>query len=141
MRKLFLFFMLSLGLLSNAVANEKRAEMARYSSAYSGGAGYNVWIARFGPRENQEVLLQINGIDHELDRRVVRAKGVPSSGGVKYTATIGGKLYELLEVRGANAELRITGAPWVSSLTFDKALAGERPPEHLLNSYLESNTK
>ena len=141
MRKLLMFVALAASLLSHAMAEEKRVEMSRYSKAYSGGAGYYVWIARIGPRENQEALLQINGIDHELDRRVVRAKAVPSAGGVKYIAAFGGKSYELLEVNGGNAELRITGAPWTSSLTYDKTLVDERPPEHLLASYLESTSK
>jgi hypothetical protein len=139
MRKLLLFFVLALGLISNSQAEERRPEMSRYTMAYSGGEGYRVWIVRFGPKESQEALVQINGIDHKLDGRVIRAKMAPSVGGgsVKYTATVDGQAYELLSVEGTKAVLRVTGAPWSSELCYDKSLVEDRPPEHLLTDYLE----
>lgn len=86
---------------------------------------------------------QINGIDHKLDGRVMRAKVVPSvnSGSVKYTATVNGQPYDLLAVQGTTAELRVTGAPWTSELRYDKSLVDERPPQHLLTAYLEDIQK
>lgn len=135
--------MLAVGLISNSHAEEKRPDMSRYRTAYSGGEGYRVWLSRFGPKENQEVLVQINGIDHKLDGRVIRAKMVPSAGGgdVKYTATVDGQPFDLLAVQGTKANLRVTGAPWASELCYDKSLADERPPQHLLTSYLEDAQK
>lgn len=143
MRKLFLLFVLAVGVISNSHAEENRPEMSRYTMAYSGGEGYRVWVARFGPKENQEVLVQINGIDHQLDGRVIRAKVVPSvnNGSVKYTATVNGQSYELLSIQGTAAELRVTGAPWTSQLRYDKSLVDEWPPQHLLTSYLEDIRK
>jgi hypothetical protein len=141
MRKLLLFFVLAVGLLSNSQAEERRPEMSRYTTAYSGGEGYRVWVARFGPRENHEALVQIDGIDHKLDGRVIRAKAIPSAGGVKYTAVVDGQSYDLLYIDGKNAELRVTGAPWTSTLCYDKSLIDDRPPEHLLTSYLEGAQK
>jgi hypothetical protein len=141
MRKLILLLLLAVGLLSNLQAEEKVPEMSRYTSAYSGGEGYRVWVARFGPREQQEALVQIEGIDHKLDGRVLRAKAMPSAGGVKYTAIVDGQSYELLSVDGKNAELRLTGAPWSSTLCYDKSLVDDRPPQHLLTGYLETTQK
>lgn len=139
MRKLLLLFVLALGLLSNSQAEERRPDMSRYTMAYAGGEGYRVWIARFGPKENQEALVQISGIDHKLDGRVIRAKMVPSvgNGSVKYTATVDGQAYELLSVDGTKAMLRVTGAPWSSELCYDKSLVDDRPPQHLLTDYLD----
>jgi hypothetical protein len=125
MRKLILLLLLAVGLLSNLQAEEKVPEMPRYTSAYSGGEGYRVWVARFGPREQQEALVQIEGIDHKLDGRVLRAKAMPSAGGVKYTAMVDGQSYELLYVDGKNAELRLTGAPW-SEYSLLRQVAGRR---------------
>ena len=143
MRKLLLLLMLAVGLISNLHAEEKLSEMSRYTMAYSGGEGYRVWFARFGPKENQEVLVLINGIDHKLDGRVIRAKEVWSANGgeMKYTATVDGQPYELLTVQGTKANLRVTGAPWASELCYDKSLVDERPPQHLLTSYLEDARK
>jgi len=143
MRKLFLLFVLAVGLMSTSQAEEKRPEMSRYTMAYSGGEGYRVWIARFGPKESQEALVQISGIDHKLDGRVIRAKLILSvgGGGVKYTATVDGQAYELLSVDGTKAVLRITGAPWSSDLCYDKSLVEDRPPQHLLTDYLDGASK
>ena len=102
--------------MSNLHAEERRPEMARYTMAYSGGEGYRVWIARLGSKENQEALVQISGIDHKLDGRVMRAKMVPNVGGgsVDYTTTVDGQSYKRLSVEGTKAVLRVTGAPWTS---------------------------
>jgi hypothetical protein len=104
-----------------------------------GGEGYRVWVARFGSKENQEALVQISGIDHKLDGRVIRAKVVPNAGGgsVKYTTTLDGQSYELLSVEGTKAVLRVTGAPWTSDLCYDKSLVDDRSPQHLLTDYLD----
>lgn len=113
MRKLFLLFVLAISLISNSQAEERRQEMSRYTMAYSGGEAYRVWIARFGPKESQEALVQISGIDHKLDGRVIRAKLVSGVGGssVKYTATVDGQAYELLSVDGTKAVLRSSPGP------------------------------
>lgn len=139
MRKLLLLSVLTVGLMSNSQAEERRPEMSRYTMAYSGGEGYRVWIARLGSKENQEALVQISGIDHKLDGRVIRAKIVPNAGGgsVKYTTSFDGQSYELLSVEGTKAVLRVTGAPWSSDLCYDKSLVDDRPPQHLLTDYLD----
>jgi len=139
MRKLLLLFVLAVGFVTYSQAEEKRPEISRYTMAYSGGEGYRVWITRFGPKENQEVLLLINGIDHKLDGRVIRAKMVPSAGdgGAKVTATVDGQQYDLLSIERTKAVLRVTGAPWSSELCYDKSLVEDRPPQHLLTDYLE----
>lgn len=139
MRKLLLLSIVVLGLMSNAQADEKRPELSRYTKAYSGGEGYRVWIVRLGPKENQEALVQISGIDHKLDNRVIRAKLVPSAGGgsVKYTTTFEGQAYDLLSIEGTRAVLRLTGTPWQSDLSYDKSLVADRSPQHLLTDYLD----
>jgi len=139
MRKLLVLSMLAVGLTSNVHAQGKPPEMGKYTTAYSGGEGYQVFIARFGLKENQEALVQINGIDHKLDGRVIRAKAIPSGSGasVKYTATVDGQALELLSIESTKAVLRVTGAPWQSDLCYDKSLVTERPPQHLLTDYLD----
>ena len=84
--------------------------------------------------------MQISGIDHKLDGRVIRAKATLNGNGssVKYTAAVDGQSYELLSVEGTKAVLRLTGAPWSSDLCYDKSLVSERPPQHLLTEYLDA---
>ena len=132
---------LVLALMTSSHAEDKLPEMSPYTTAYSGGEGYRVWIARIGPKANQEALVQISGIDHKFDGRVLRAKLVSSANGanVKYTATVDGQSYELLTVEGTRATLRITGAPWSSDLSYDKTLVNDRAPQHLLTDYLENS--
>ena len=92
-------------------------------------------------RENGEALVQIEGIDHKLDGRVLRAKANLSAAGVQYTAMVDGKSYDLLWVDGKNAELRLTGQPSHSALCYDKLLVDDQPPQHLLTDYLEEKPK
>lgn len=143
MRKLLLLFLLVSGLIPLAYAEGKRPEVARYTMAFSGEQGYRVWITRFGAKENHEALVQITGIDHKLDGRVLRAKEDAQTGGngVNYIATVDGKTYDLLAVQRGKAELLMTGMAWTSELRYDRALADQRPPEHLLTDYLEGSTK
>ncbi|MFC0168318.1 hypothetical protein ACFFKC_09515 [Pseudoduganella danionis] len=143
MRKLLLLFLFASGLVPVAHAEGKRPEVARYTMAFSGEQGYRVWITRLGAKENHEALVQISGIDHKLDGRVLRAKEVVQTGGnsVNYIATVDGKSYDLLAVQRGKAELLITGMAWTSELRYDKALADQRPPEHLLTDFLEGSTK
>lgn len=139
MRKLLLLLVLTANLTPSLHAQERRPEVARYTMAYSGGEGYQVWITRLGAKENQEALVQINGIDHKLDGRVIRAKASRNSTGsaVKYTASVDGQPYDLLSVEGSKAVLLLTGASWSSDLCYDKTIVTERPPQHLLTDYLE----
>lgn len=136
MRKLFLSVVLATSAMS-LHAEDVRPDMSRYTMAYSGGAGFQVWLARIGPKENQEALVQINGIDHQLDGRVVRARIILTASGAKYLASVGGKSYELLQVQGSKAELLLTGMPWSSELFYDQKLVADRPPQHLLSDYLD----
>lgn len=137
MRKILLCLLLWIGLFSGASAEQPRPEMARYTKAYSGGDGYQVLIARFGPKVNNEALIQIVGIDHALDGKVIRAKVASAGGGLKYTAIIDGKPLDVLYVQGESAELRLTGQPWTSTLSFDRELVSSQPPQHLLTAFLE----
>lgn len=122
-------------LMSQASAEEKQPEMSRYTAAYSGGEGYQVWITRYGPREKHEALVQISGIDHKLDGAIVRAKEEYSGNAIAYSAVVDGRNVELVKVEGGNAELNITGHPWKSRLCYDKALSADRPPLHMLTDY------
>lgn len=142
MRKLISLLLLVIGLISVAHAESKRPEVARYTMAFSGDQGYRVWITRFGAKENHEALVQITGIDHKLDGRVLRAKEVvqTAGNGVNYVATVDGKNYDLLAVQRGKAELLLTGMAWTSELRYDRALADGRPPEHLLTDYLDGST-
>ena len=135
MRKQILFSTFAAVLMCNAVAEDKAPEMSRYTTAYSGGEGYHVWITRFGPKEKHEALVQIDGIDHKLDGKVIRAKGEYSGNGIAYFANVDGRNTELVKVEGEHAELNVTGNPWRSRLCYDKTLSADRPPLHMLTDY------
>jgi len=141
MRKQILLCMLATSVMSTVQADDKLPDMSSYTAAYSGGEGYQVWIARYGPKEQHESLVQIVGIDHKLDGRVLRARQEPSGSGLAYFATVDGKPVELVKVEGQNAQLNITGNPWKSQLCYDKSLSADRPPQHLLTAYQNQSLK
>lgn len=141
MRQRILLCVLAASFLSNAHAEVKQPEMSRYTQAYSGNEGYQVWITRYGPKDKHESLVQITGIDHKLDGRIVRAREEYSGNGIGYFATIDGKNVELVKVEGHRAVLNVTGAPWRSDLCYDKALSADRPPLHMLTDYQDQTSK
>ena len=64
MKKL-LGLLLSL-LCCTAFADETRPEVSRYTRAYSGDEGIQVFVTRIGPVEKGEVLIMVSGVDHPL---------------------------------------------------------------------------
>ncbi|MCG2585964.1 hypothetical protein [Massilia sp. TS11] len=137
MRTLLALILLCLSSLSFA-ATPGRPEVGPYMKAYCGDEGVHLWLVRVGPRANQEVLLQITGIDHPLDGRVLRAKLEASNSGLRYLVDLDGKHTEILRKSAGRLELLVPGmAPL--ALTYNQQLAEQLMPEHLLTAYLEKH--
>lgn len=142
MRRPLLFLALALAIMP-ASYGQQRPEMGRYTSAYSSASGQHVWVTRFGAKEQQEALVQIVGIDHPLDGRVLRASVQPGDQDrmTKYFSTVNGTKIEVLRLRGERGTLLLTGAPYASDLVYDKTLVSDRPPQHMLTEFLATTQK
>ncbi|TFW25024.1 hypothetical protein E4L96_05700 [Massilia arenosa] len=135
MRKQFVLLIIGLALATQATAERGRPEVARYVKAYQGADGVEVFITRIGPPNAREVLVQINGVDHPLDQRVLKARGDAVPAGTQYVATVDGKPLPLLILGPAGGAELV--APVRTPLQYDKNLSRQSQPEHMLTDYLE----
>ena len=119
------------------LAGAGKQEIGRYVRAYEGDEGIVVWIMRFGAPAAQTALVQVNGIDHELDHRILKTKIVPQQVGSKYFYEVGGKQYELLLAGESGYELRVPGSPRHMLLRYDKELSKAGRPEQFLAEFQE----
>lgn len=124
-----------------AFADNARPETAKYVKAYIGQEGVQVWTLRVGPRDNNEALVQITHIDHELDNKILRCKVQPiSNGGKGYVADINGKSYTLLRLKDGGGELYLPGEE-MSNIAYSDSLSEQGNAEHFLTEYLDQRTQ
>ncbi|WP_312073666.1 hypothetical protein [Atlantibacter sp.] len=124
-----------------AFAESIRPETAKYVKAYSGQEGAQIWTLRIGARADNEALVQIERIDHELDKRILRCKVQPTSdGGKSYSTKIDGKEFVLLRVKNGSGELYLPGEQ-ASYVSYNEGLSNNSDADAFLTSYLEQLVK
>lgn len=140
--RFFISLMLALLCLASepASAGGRAPEIGRYVKVYSGGEGVTVHVLRYGPEPEGQALVQVSGIDHPIDRRILLAKVEPTQRGSRYLASMGGRSYRLLEVSDGVTELLVTGGHAPVSLRYDKKLSDQEIPAHFLTAFQEQAT-
>lgn len=68
------------GLLSVAALADRRPEIGPYAYVYRGPEGVQVTLLRIGGKDLNEVLIQVTGVDHELDGAILKHKVTPKYG-------------------------------------------------------------
>lgn len=127
----------------SAFADEARPEVSRYTRAYSGDEGLQVYVTRIGPAEKGEVLIMVSGVDHPLDGVVRKGRVESSERQRRYTV---GKekdaVVMILEGSSGNVYL-----PWLpnnlrsQSVQYDASLSAQADSQHLLTRWLETGRK
>lgn len=138
------YFLFVLGALFTAFipaqAQEKgqvRPEIGPYMAAYRSWDLAEVWIARVGPRADNQVLIQVLGIDHDWDKRVWKATVETVKNNEKrYTVTVDGKKYTLLTTQEGAGELFLPGETGAQKLHYDRDLSRAGDPPAFLTFYL-----
>ncbi|WP_313479298.1 hypothetical protein [Atlantibacter hermannii] len=124
-----------------AFAESARPETAKYVKAYSGQEGAQIWTLRIGARADNEALVQIERVDHELDKRILRCKVQPTSdGGKSYSTKIDGKDYVLLRIKNGSGELYLPGTE-ARYVAYNDGLSQNGDAQAFLTSYLEQDVK
>ncbi|WES70185.1 hypothetical protein [Superficieibacter sp. HKU1] len=142
---MFRFIMAILGslmIMQSAFADATRPEIAKYVKGYEGQEGVQVWTLRIGPKEANESLVQIANVDNALDKKIIRCKVEPASGGAtSYKTQIDGKSWELLRVKDGSGELYLPGESSSTWVAYSQSLSQEGNAEHFLTDYLEQEGK
>ncbi|WP_194205756.1 hypothetical protein [Superficieibacter sp. 1612_C1] len=132
----------SLMIIQSAFADASRPEIAKYVKGYEGQEGIQVWTLRIGPKEANESLVQIANVDNALDKKIIRCKVEPASGGAtSYKTEIDGKSWELLRVKDGSGELYLPGESSSTWVAYSQSLSQEGNAEHFLTDYLEQEGK
>lgn len=132
----------SLMIMQSAFADATRPEIAKYVKGYEGQEGVQVWTLRIGPKEANESLVQIANVDNALDKKIIRCKVEPASGGAtSYKTEINGKSWELLRVKDGSGELYLPGESSSTWVAYSQSLSQEGNAEHFLTDYLEQEGK
>ncbi|WP_414163449.1 hypothetical protein ACMGGS_16040 [Superficieibacter sp. BNK-5] len=132
----------SLMIMQSAFADATRPEIAKYVKGYEGQEGVQVWTLRIGPKEANESLVQIANVDNALDKKIIRCKVEPASGGAtSYKTEIDGKSWELLRVKDGSGELYLPGESSSTWVAYSQSLSQEGNAEHFLTDYLEQEAK
>lgn len=126
---------LALGTLAGAHAAE--SEISKYVKAYSGSEGARVWTLRYGPRDAHQALVQVGGVDHDLDMKILLADTRSTGKDVRYTVQLGGKPFTVLIVEQGVGELYLPGEQQPARVGYDERLSQQGNPQHFLTAYQE----
>lgn len=136
MRKLLLCRVVWLGLVGITLAEERPA-VSRYIRAYTGPEGIRVWVLRMVPESKHAALLQIEGIDHDWDRLILKVDVRPMQSGEKFFYLANGKRYEVFTNEGGTVELLVPGMRERVRLLYNADLSDKGNAQHFLTAYLD----
>lgn len=123
--------------IQNAAA-EERPEVGRYVKAFTGDLGITVWMTRLGPPGNNEVIIQVEGVDHPWDKVITKHRVEYGSDRETYVATLAdGSEFRSFLLTGTSGELYLPSAQRTMRVSYDRALAAQGNPQHFLTDYLK----
>ncbi len=140
MRILTLFFVAAFGLMTSAFAGDERPRVDRYALGFTGELGVSVTLLGIGKPEDKEFLLQISGVNHDWDRKILKAKKVNQNRDGSnhiYQVKMGDKTYNAVVVRSRRHTLYLSGSSENYGLSYDKGVARSVAPQHMLTKYLD----
>lgn len=141
--KQLLALMLAL-LCSSAFAEEARPEVSRYTRAYTGEEGIQVFVTRIGPAEKGEVLIQFSHIDHPLENVIQKAKVENTERGRRYILQKNGEDYVPLILEGSSGTAYLPYLPnnlrsW--HVQYDEGWSSRANSAGMLTQWLETGKK
>ena len=141
--KVILALLVSAGLLSAGavMADTPRPEIAKEVKAYEGPEGLKVWALRIGPRSAKEMIVQLGGIDHELDMRIIKVAVEEGTQGQRYVMPLNGQRFVLLNLQNGVGELYLPGETHPKPIHYSESLSAQGNAEHFLTDYLNQSTK
>ncbi|MCO8165339.1 hypothetical protein NJC38_24680 [Pseudomonas sp. 21LCFQ010] len=135
--------MLGLCIATGAMADNDtaRPQVADRVVAYSGTQGVKVWTLRYAERSANQALVQIEGVDHDWDKRIQQMTVEKTSKDTRYSTQVDGKKYVALIVQGNYGELYLPGEAQTASVGYDEGLSSQGNAQHFLTDYLEQSGK
>lgn len=136
-------------------AQPRRPEIGRYAKGYKGAEGVRVTILRVGNPDLNEALVRVSGVDHPLDRVILKVKVEKKysnrGNSYEYTMTWQKKPWVLIAADdpgpGRRSYYLFLPGEWTYQgrpeqghpLHYDEGVTQETNPEHFLTEYLEKH--
>jgi hypothetical protein len=130
---------------SKAPEVQKRPEVAEYCKVYLGDENLQISLVRVGPMDNNEVLFEVFGIDHPMNKKIFKAKVVEYNDNIDIKIKYEGRDWVIATKRGSGT--------WFGSfkvylpnkgkkeseydIVYSKDRSNDCHPEWLLTAYLE----
>ncbi|MFI8619153.1 hypothetical protein ACIGHN_27005 [Acidovorax sp. NPDC077693] len=130
-----LFPVLFTGAVGTGHADTPRAEIATQVKTYASTDGVKAWTLRYGPRENNQALIQVTDSDSTIDKKILLATTKTTAKDTRYTVELKGRPYVLLILNGNAGELHVPGSQKSTWVRYDEYLSAQSNPEHYLTDY------
>lgn len=122
-----------------------RPEVAQYCKVYVNNENLQVSTTRVGKPENNELLIEIFGIDHPFDKKIFKAKVLEYNTSIDVTIQYEGKDWVIMTKRGSegwndNFMVYLPNKGKKQSeftIMYSKDLSNQCKPEFLLTAFLE----
>lgn len=120
-----------------AATDAERPPVGDRVLAFSGEQGVKVWTLRYGERSDHQALVQVDGVDHDWQKRIQKMNVEKTSKDTRYSTTVEGKTFVALIVRGNSGELYLPGEGKEMPLSYDQALSDQGNAQYFLTDYLQ----
>lgn len=114
-----------------------RPEVAEEVKAWQGEEGIQVWVLRYGPREENKALVQVTNIDHPWSQRIQIMDVQKNDKKKTYSLMVNGKRFVVLNMFGSGmGELYLPDENQPYRISYSQSLSSYGNAQHFLTDYL-----
>ena len=114
-----------------------RPEVAEEVKAWQGEEGIEVWVLRYGPREENKALVQVTNIDHPWSQRIQIMDVQKNDKKKTYSLMVNGKRFVVLNMFGYGmGELYLPDENQPYRISYSQSLSSYGNAQHFLTDYL-----
>ncbi|MDN0109090.1 hypothetical protein [Yersinia mollaretii] len=143
MFKKFFFLILLCAISATSFSAEPtRPEVANSVKAWEGNEGIQVWTLRYGPRSDNQSLVQITNADHDWDKKIQIMDVENKEGRSDYSITVNGKKFVVLVINNNNSgQLNLPGENGNHPIFYSSSLSEEGNAQYFLTDLLKQEGK
>lgn len=114
-----------------------RPEVAEEVKAWQGEEGIQVWVLRYGSREENKALVQITNIDHPWSQRIQLMDVQKNDKKKTYSLKVNGNRFVALNMFGSGmGELYLPDDKQSYRISYSQSLSSYGNAQHFLTDYL-----
>ncbi|RMQ96192.1 hypothetical protein ALP94_02606 [Pseudomonas savastanoi pv. glycinea] len=138
-RKWAALLCLVLAVIAGGAQAENRPEVAEQVLAYAGEGGVKVWTLRIGASNDNQALVQLEGVDHDWNMKIQKMTVEKTSKDTRYSTTVDGQKFVVLVLQKGWGELYLPGESQALNVGYDEFLSSQGNAQAFLTDYLQAN--